>query len=430
MATWIHDLDTLQSLAEELGPVGHWARLQRLGRGAPTPLPCSERTAAATLALLPDGLDGWVAEAPGEALWLLETALHHGAAPSTPGAWTASLEPHLAGPHGRYAANILVRLGCFTRAHLRTVLQHDRDDFKLLAWVLASTPPEQLDAVATEVAEGLRDDIEQGCPRILQALQMLTPGHPALGTRNPDDAVKLGAMLADAECRFRPSSGSARSRTNRLLLAVCEGLTTPSAALGRALARLRKSPALDSTVLAALSWEKHYEPADPYTNVTQRSSRSPAEIRTARLAVRAGSPVALPADEPALVGLLIERSTEHPDEVARLLSGPPATPQQAAAHTGLILLHPDRTPPMLIQPETRDYGIFMAILTPTVEVLRLLLTLPIPAKPEVRSNLARALVSTGDRAALPNIRAIIGHLEPDEVSEIRELARSIFNQEL
>ncbi|MCB9674094.1 MAG: hypothetical protein H6737_03205 [Alphaproteobacteria bacterium] len=432
MPTWLHDEDTLRSLADESGPVGSWARLQRLGRGLPTALPTSRHTVAPMLALLPDGLDAWMRDALGpEHLWSVDMATELGLAPATPGAWTPALEALLGGENGRHAANALVRLGAFTRTHLRTVLAADRDDEVLVAWVLASTPPDALDETARQIAEGLRIDMEDGSPRLLRALDLLTPGHPATWVDDPEEAVAMGAALAGVTADAPSVRGSTRRKTSALAEILSEGRRSPTAALLRALARLEKAPALHPAALCALAWEAYFEPSgDPVVDVVERGARGPAALRAARMAVRAGADAPMAPEEVGQKALILEKLRESPALAGPLLPEPPLGSADGVLRTAIALRCPDAVPALLDRAETRYIGIPLASFAPTEEVLTRLLALPVPADPTLRFELAGALVHSGDRAALPNVKALLGHLEPGDVSEIQALARSIFNEDL
>ncbi|MEZ4323312.1 MAG: hypothetical protein R3F61_37960 [Myxococcota bacterium] len=433
MPTWLHDLDTLRSLAEESGPIADWARLQRLGRHVDTALPTGLHFLAPMLALLPDGLDAWVTGGGlgADTLWMLEVATELGAAPAVPGAWTPTLEAFLGGPNGRHAANTLVRLGAFTRAHLRMVLAADRDDDVLVAWVLASTPVGELDATARAIAEGLRDDLEQGAPRVLRALELITPGHPSEFQEDPEHTVEMGAELAGREYTAPVVKGSVRTRSATLATQLSQGRTTPTTALVQALAALQRAPAVHPAALCALSWEAHYTPSgDPLIDVMERSSRAPADIRAARMAVRAGAEPPAAVADIAHRAVQLEHLARNPALAGELLQLPWLDTTDSFLRAAIALVHPDCVPPLLDQAETRPLGIPLASFAPTEEVLTRLLSLPVPADPDLRYDLGGALVSSGDPAALPHLRALLGHLEPAQVSELKGLALSIFNQEL
>jgi hypothetical protein len=225
--------------------------------------------------------------------------------------------------------------------------------------------------------------------------------------------------------------GSVRTRGATLARSLSSGRSTPAAALARALAELPKAPPLHPAVLCALAWEAHFEPSgDALVDVVERGLREPHAIRAARLAVRGGAAAPEAPVEIAERALVLESLRATPERASELLEAPLTGSSDSLLRTAVALLCPDAVPGLLDRAETRPLGIPLASFTPTEEVLTRLLALPVPADPDLRFDLAGALVHTGDRAALPNVRALLGHLQPPEVSEIQELARSIFNQDL
>ncbi len=449
---WLHDADTLASLSEEDGFVGDWARFQRLARGLDAPLPRAAPWVAPAVALLPDGLDSLIDTlASGDELGQVYEMLACGVAPSRPEAWEDGLRARLdASEQGRWAATILTVLGRLTREDLKTVLRHDRVDDLLAGWLLASTPESELPATAAEIAPAMARDLANGGARLVFTLQLLTPGHPMIGTDDPVEAARIGARLAGQEHEVvipaRLGRGSRASRSRNLALWLTEGRSTPAAHLVRALAELKDAPAIPGSVLIAMAWERAFhelpaEAADPLLDVRDRFLRAPIAVREARLAARslAGAPDSTPtvpvdeADDSTLASLALEDLPEDVDAIQALLTGPVDDEDVVAmlrVRLAIASRRPNAIPGLLENPETRRQGIVYARAAPTLPVLERLLTLPIPADPNERYALSVSLVSTGDPAALPNLRAIAAHLERDDLKDIAAFVRSVHNQDL
>jgi hypothetical protein len=439
MATWLHEPEPLSTLADETGPVAHWARLQRLARGLPAAFPTDWITAGPALALRAPGLDAALHHFEDDALGPLARAvLHLGVSPNDANAWRSALESRLDGPNAAHAADVLLCIGQLRRADLPRLIRAARASPTLPAWVLATTPPDQLHATAAELAEGLRDDLASGGNATLASLLLLNGGHLGPSPDDAIDAASRGVGLAEGgpgragAIGVTVPKGSTRARTAAVVEGLADGLAGPVAAWVRAIARLRKGPPVPAPAVQILAWTARFRSSgDPWDDV-RRGLRGHAAVAAARDVISAGAELPERVHTPTDAALCAEALKGDRRQLAAelLRDADPFEDGTDLARFAAASVCPDIAVTLLDDGSRRDQGIAMAALAPTEEVLERLLRAHVPAHPSDRRNLAWALARTGVPAALPVLRALRGHLEPRVVSEVNAQVRSILGQEL
>jgi hypothetical protein len=431
MATWLHDPETLDSLAD--GPAGvarDWANL-RLALRAPERmrhLPTRPWDVTIAVAIGARGaVDGVLervrARAPG-AVDALDAVFALGGLPEESGRWVEAVRalfPSVADADRATVARALVDLGALDAEALSTTARGQGADVRtmvpglVLRW--AEAEGMALDPVAVDVAGPLAADPDG----LGWALTVV--GLPHL--RVPDDldaATILGARLAGAEDPALGGRGSLRSRARRRVQDLLDGRTGPAEALLRALAVHDGPNPAELCALAAWCASRP-DPSDARTAALRGAGEDRRLLASARR-LRDGSGLAEPLCDPTLKSTpLVGIATATGDESLwdpLLVRAELSRDTDASAELGTWVVaaaDPDRVVGWLEDPETRDLGLSGARYAPTVEVLEALLGLHVPLDPGARALYGWALAEMADPAAF----AVVEGLEGEALGYAREL---------
>jgi hypothetical protein len=297
-----------------------------------------------------------------------------------------------------------------------------------------------LPEAAREVAAALMAAREPGVLyAVLSALGIPT-GPDVSRTEKVKTAATLGAAAAAAEPpRLRSRKGSRKRRIQGAVQELLEGVEGPAAALLRALHEERGDARWGLMPVAVAAWLAAFTEADPIGDVLLRQGGAdPDRLSRARASTTAEhrpaivTALAQGGDTAAGViamPLVNEGDPELAGAVVDLLLGSAGADVRTDALASAAAWHcADRVPELIGDRATRDLGLLMAEWTPTEEVLRALLELPVPADRDPRIQYAQSLAAMGDPATIPVLAALLAVDESDDLDWARALAESILHR--
>ncbi|MFT7519858.1 MAG: hypothetical protein ACI9MC_002002 [Kiritimatiellia bacterium] len=424
MATPLHEHSALADIGSSFdGAAQHWARCQ-LAVWSPDAFerfPIGENSSQIALAAAPDGVERTllnaleVSDAPTEALarsvamaprWGLELDRER-----TIAACRRALSDRGAAADPWLAHAIALR-SALTADDLRAAAATRSP---AAAWLVPSLAVRfagaQADAVAEQVAQGLQTAAQQHA--FLQALGSCADLSP--GRMDPDDAVRWGAGRAGGLPTTRtPARGSRKHRARGWVVALLETDASPLAAGLRAIARTPQHPKLGTQAVAQAAWSAAYEPLEPVIDVIARyAGQHPTTLRQA---LRSVSAAELPSIQRAIahgnhgaavLGLAVDRGQVAQAVLDRAIAQPEEVWLCTAAALAPHLK--DRVPGLISDGSTRLVGLALASMTPTFEVLEVLLQLNVPADTHERRAYVWALASMGDPVASNTVHALAEH---------------------
>jgi len=331
-------------------------------------------------------------------------------------------------------------------ADTRVLLAANRVEGPDRTWLMpsivlsAAAPTGALSEAAREVADALLGAQD---PRVLYAVLAalgVPTGPDVSATADVRSAAALGAAAANAEPpHLKSRKGSRNRRIQGAVRDLLEGVEGPAAALLRALYEERADPRWGLMPVAVAAWLAAFRETDPIDDVLHhlggadpnRLSRARASITSAHqpAILKALSTGADPTAGVIAMPLVNQGDAELAEAVVNVLLGSARTDVRADVLASAAAWYcADRIPELLGDRATRDLGLLMAEWTPTEEVLRALMELPVPADRDPRIQYAQSLAAMGDAAAIPLLTALLGADESEDLVGARVLAESILQR--
>jgi hypothetical protein len=462
MATWLHDVDVYETLANgEPGAARDWGTV-RLALAAPAKyrvFPDDSRVhdvlmAAGPPALVPSLEDALRTRRPlPHGIADAAAALGmYGLIPEDPTSFADAVKSALRGdgaPADLWLAHALGIVGKADAVALAACAKADDDS---APWVLPTVllrvaeSMGQLDDAAVQVASELEAIREPH--RVFGILAGL--GVPIAALARPyeslEQAIGLGAAFAHQHAEVvKLPPGSVRRRQQQAVRTLLDGVAGPAAAVLRAVcarevrAEWGMWPAAIASFLRGKSQPGGHHGHDAVHDVVHHASGSePRLLSTARRELQdgarddlAGALREYPDVATAVLALELVRRTGDA-ELAELIIGLHGGELESDIRTTALACaaawhHADSVPGLLASenPKRRGLGLVLAEWTPTAEVLEALLAMPVPANTALRGQYARDLAAMAEAATVPALEALIRGDEGGSYSEARALAEEL-----
>jgi len=343
---------------------------------------------------------------------------------------------------------IAYALASLDEADTEVLIAADRVDGPDRIWLLpsivltAAAKAGALAETAREVAKALLAARES---RVLYAVlgALGVPTGPDV-SRAGDvrSAAASGAAAAGAEPPpLESRKGSRKRRIQGAVRDLLAGVEGPAAALLRALHERDVEPRWGLMPVAVAAWLATFRETDPIGDVLHHlGGADPDRLSRARASVTAGHRAEIldvvsrgtdPTAGVIAMPLVNRGDSELAEKVVEVLLGSAGTDVRADALASAAAWYcADRIPELLGDRGTRDLGLLMAEWTPTEEVLRALLELPVPADRDPRIQYAQSLAAMGDPAVIPLLTALLAADESEDLLGARALLESILHRPL
>jgi hypothetical protein len=457
MATWLHEVDIFQDLADgEPGRARDWGTT-RLALAAPeryAVLPEDERCHDIVLAAGPERIVASVIEALRDRRPCTAGLANAAAAVSAYGLVPEDTEPLAEAVRAAmrndgdeadvWLAFALTLLQAADPAALSAAAKVEGPVNDWLLPLLVLQVADRAGALE-EAAKEVAADVRRGSPyRLIGLLDRMGAPIASLmfGYSDLEEAVKLGAALAHAEApKLKYPPGSAKRRAQFAVKSMLIGVPGSAAALLRALYEQDPRPEWGLVPVAVAAWlgaRSVGGHGDVLHDVIFHAGGGDAKLLSeARRTVTepyADALVTAISEKEVTAGVVamgLLRRTGNPSLARALVDlhgGDVEAPLRVVAMSCVAAWHvPDDVPALLRSedPAKRTAGLVVAEWVPTQEVLEALLQTPVPADPALRLQYARDLASMGDAAVVPTMEALVREDESGELDEARALAEEV-----